>query len=205
MDFAKLLKNGMPESPLAVRGISLDSMDLALHPPYLIPPSKQNSLIGRHYFVPISPNFEESGLMREEGYALFDQESAIQEASDYALYHARSRFLERMLGFKEEPAWLKQISPDADPEQIAHNLATENGLSEEKAERIANVTMGRRGLLLFPQASLFEKHSYRPGKQSGYITIVSNGGIDVENIYSLIPLGKEEKYILESLKTSGNK
>ena len=60
MDFKQLLKNAMPKYPLAVRGISLDSMDLALHPPYLIPPSKQNRLIGRHYFVPISPNFEEA-------------------------------------------------------------------------------------------------------------------------------------------------
>ena len=34
MDFKKLLKNGMPSNPIAVRGISLDSLSLALNPPF---------------------------------------------------------------------------------------------------------------------------------------------------------------------------
>jgi len=205
MDFKKLLKNGMPANPIAVRGISLDSLSLALNPPYLIPPSKETGLIGRHYFVPISPNFEASGLSLKEGYTLLNEGEALEEAKKYASYHAKARFLERILGFEKEPEWLKHIDPSSNPEEFAYYLVHDNGLSEEKAMRIAEVIVKREGVLLFPDKSLFDNNMYRPGKKSGYITIISGGGIDIDSISGIVPLGKEEKYILESLKTSGDK
>jgi len=197
MDFTKLLKNGQPQKPSAVRGISLDSLSIGLQTG-LIPASKQNQVMGRHYFVPVSPYFENSGFKdsRLPGYVNFNLDEALEAATAYAGHHARARFLEKYLGF--EPNWLEQTGDDV--EKIMTNLVERQEISEEKAVRIAESAVGRKGVLIFPTPELFKDIHFRPGKQSGYITFSASGGIDVQYISGIIPLGENEKIILETLK-----